>query len=392
MRRHWMWRLMVVALVAIASTPAQGRSGQGASGGEAEVAAAIAKLGAFDFGERSAASRTLRRASASVAVPALTRAVKSSEDSYVQFRALVLLSSADEVAAADVMRAAMTSKNDRLRAVSYAWYEHHPSPTIVPLLIDALARETSEFVRPSLTRALAAQGERRASDALLPLVTTGENFFRAEVIQALGDYHVTSARDAVRHVASQEGPLQEDAIIALGKIGDASMLPFLAELQRTVSRERQPAIAAAICLLGVNCDVHRKYLSDTLAFAAGTAGFQPLLRSVTRALSALAGQGDQGALAALLREGTTTVEASRAPIALATGTAVVRRPTALLEVLRSTSTSEAALAVVRDAFDMLEEDFEEERFFAEVRRVFWASPEGSAERRIAQAVLQTLEF
>ena len=165
---------MVVALVAIASTPAQGRSGQGASGGEAEVAAAIAKLGAFDFGERSAASRTLRRASASVAVPALTRAVKSSEDSYVQFRALVLLSSADEVAAADVMRAAMTSKNDRLRAVSYAWYEHHPSPTIVPLLIDALARETSEFVRPSLTRALAAQGERRASDALLPLVTTGE--------------------------------------------------------------------------------------------------------------------------------------------------------------------------------------------------------------------------
>ena len=64
----------------------------------------------------------------------------------------------------------------------------------------------------------------------------------------------------------------------------------------------------------------------------------------------------------------------------------------LLEMLRSTSTSEAALAVVRDAFDMLEEDFEEERFFAEVRRVFWASPEGSAERRIAQAVLQTLEF
>jgi hypothetical protein len=48
--------------------------------------------------------------------------------------------------------------------------------------------------------------------------------------------------------------------------------------------------------------------------------------------------------------------------------------------------------LLRDAFDMLEEDYEEERFFATVRRSFWAAPEGSSDRKVADALIQALEF
>ena len=41
---------------------------------------------------------------------------------------------------------------------------------------------------------------------------------------------------------------------------------------------------------------------------------------------------------------------------------------------------------------MLEEDYEEERFFATVRRSYWAAPEGSPDRKVADALIQALEF
>jgi hypothetical protein len=41
---------------------------------------------------------------------------------------------------------------------------------------------------------------------------------------------------------------------------------------------------------------------------------------------------------------------------------------------------------------MLEEDFEEERFFATVRRTYWQAPQGSPERKVADALIQVLEF
>ena len=37
------------------------------------------------------------------------------------------------------------------------------------------------------------------------------------------------------------------------------------------------------------------------------------------------------------------------------------------------SVGSAAVELLREAFDMLEEDFEEERFFVAVRRAYWAS-------------------
>jgi hypothetical protein len=41
---------------------------------------------------------------------------------------------------------------------------------------------------------------------------------------------------------------------------------------------------------------------------------------------------------------------------------------------------------------MLEEDFEEERFFAAVRKAYWAAPDESATRKVADTLIQKLEF
>jgi hypothetical protein len=66
-------------------------------------------------------------------------------------------------------------------------------------------------------------------------------------------------------------------------------------------------------------------------------------------------------------------------------------PLAFKLLMARTDVKEAAL-LLRDAFDMLEEDFAEERFFATVRRTYWQAPEGSAERKVADALIQVLEF
>ena len=51
-----------------------------------------------------------------------------------------------------------------------------------------------------------------------------------------------------------------------------------------------------------------------------------------------------------------------------------------------------ALDLLREAFDMLEEDFIEERFFAHVRRGYWQAKAGSPTRTVAEALIRKLEF
>src|SRR5207248_8004175 len=122
--------------------------------------------------------------------------------------------------------------------------------------------------------------------ALVRDVSRGEDFFRSAVIEALGDYKGAYAYDAITAVAKLEGPLQDDAALALGKIGDKRAMETLAGLQRTAPRQTQPSIAAAICLIGVNCGSHQNYLIETLKFAAKNLGFQELLRGAASALGA----------------------------------------------------------------------------------------------------------
>ena len=358
-----------------------------------QVRAAIDKLGNLDFPTRSAAARTVRRADATVAVPALLSAVKQHADQYVRFRALVILSGFNDPRTRDVMVAALSDKNDRMRTVAYAYFERNPDPVVIPRLLEALKVEASEFVRPALTRALAAHADDpKVRQTMEGLVMQGQAFFRSVVIEALGDHRAAYALKPITEVAKIDGPLQDDAVLAMGKIGDKTVLPILAGLQRTAPRESQPGVAAAICLLGVNCASHQPYIVESLRFSIATLGFQTLLRSSASSLSVLAVAGREDAAAELVTQGAPTNDPIRAPIALALGTVALRNTPLMLKLLERETLREPAIELLREAFDMLEEDFDEERFFATVRRAYWQAAAGSPARIVADTLVRKLEF
>jgi HEAT repeat protein len=358
-----------------------------------QIVAAIDKLATVDYAVRVEAARTIRRAPPELAVPLLVESATRHADGYVRFRSLVLLSGFNDPRAHDVMVEALAAPNDRLRAVACGFFEQHPDPTLVPRLLEALTREESEFVRPALTRALAAYGtDARVREALTALVMRGHDYFRSAVIEALGDYKAAYALTPLTDVAKLDGPLQDDAVLALGKIGDKRSLETLAALQRTAPRLVQPAIAAGICLLGVNCSSHQSYLEQTLTFAVANTGYQDLLRAAASGLGALAVEGHESAAVVLFAQGLPSKDPARAAIALAIGAVALRNPSLMLKILGQQPDPAPAMELLRESFDMLEEDLDEERFFVTVRRGYWQAAEGSPARRVASALIRTLEF
>jgi HEAT repeat protein len=359
----------------------------------AQLKSAIDLLGSVDFPIRMDAARTVRRADAAMAVPALIEAVNSHTDAYVRFKALAVLSGFSDPRIADVMLKSLDERNDRVRATAYGWYEHHQDLRIVPRLLAALDREEAEFVRPALTRTLAAYGaDEKVRQTLTGLVMRGQDLFRAVVIEALGDYKAGYALQPIMDVARLEGPLQDDAVLAIGRIGDKRGLAVLADLQRVASRNLQPSIAAAICLIGSNCGSHVGYLLDTLKFALSNPGYQELLRATANGLAAVAVAGNQEAATALFERGGPTRDPERAAIALALGTIAIRNTPLTIKVLEQQAQLDPAIELLREAFDMLEEDLEEEQFFVTVRRAYWAAAAGSPARRVSGALIQKLEF
>jgi HEAT repeat protein len=370
----------------------------------AQLQAAIDKLGDLDYATRMNASRTVRRTPAAQAVPALLRTVSEHADGYVRYRALVLLTGFNDPRTKDAMRESLGSANDRLRTVAYSFFEHNPETTIVPVLLAALDKEQAEFVRPELVRALAAaaqflsrqptRGElSRVEQALIRDAGRGEDFFRSAVIESLGDYKAPYAVDPLIAIAKLDGPLQDDAALALGKIGDKRALETLAGLQRSAPRASQPSIATAICLLGVNCGSHQNYVIETLTFTAKNLGFQELLRGAASGLGALGVAGHVEAVQALYDIGIpATDDATRAPIALALGAVALRNTPLMMTTIERRPDRDAALTLLAEGFDMLEEDLDKERFFALARRTYWDSREDSPTRALMQTVIGKLEF
>lgn len=354
---------------------------------------AIEKLGSLEFPVRMQASRTVRRAPAPQAVPALVQAATKHKDGYVRFRALVLLAGFPDPQVATVMVGVLDDPNDRLRAVAYEYLERNPDPALAPRLLAKIDKEASEFVRPSLIRALVALGtDPKVQPVLLREVGRGQDFFRSTVIDALGEHKAVYAIPTLLAIARQDGPLQDDAVIALGRIGDKKSLDVIAAQQRSAPRERQPALAAAICLLGVNCGSHEPFLVQTIDFTIKNPGFQDLVRSAATGLSKLAVAGRGSAWDALIDKGQSSVDPVRAPMALALASAAVENPEGALAAIQRAADQKAALSLMRDGFDMLEEDFSEEQFYVAIRKSYWKLPAGGAERKAAEALITTLEF
>ena len=358
-----------------------------------QIRAAIDKLADLDYATRMAAGRTIRRAPTAPAVTALLQAVSEHADGYVRFRALTLLTGFSDPRTDDAMNAAMVSPNDRLREVAFAYFEQNPSPARAARLLAALDKEEGEFVRPALVRALAAiPKDPKVAEVLVRDTMRGVDFFRSTVIEAIGDYKVTAAMPRLVEITKLEGPLQDDAATAIGKIGDKNQLGTLAAMQQSAPKETQPAVAAAICLLGTNCSAHIGYLEKTLTFADTYPGYQDMLRGAAAGLGHIARQGNADALRILFDAGIPSQDPVRAPITLAIGLVALRNTELMLTTLQARQDQDAAIGMVAEAFDMLEEDLEEERFFVAVRKAYWAAPDGSPTRKLCEQLISKLDF
>lgn len=381
---------LVVASIAFVSAQERGPTPLSA----ADLQAAIGRLGDLDYTTRMRAGRAIRRAPEAAAVPALLDAAREHADGYIRFKALTLLTGFGDVRTIDAMEEALSSPNDRLREVAYGYFEHHPNPTLTSRLLAALDKETGEFVRPSLVRALAAVAAQnpQVRDVLLRDALRGQDYFRGSVIEALGDYKIAAALPRLIEIAKIEGPLQDDAVLSLGKLGDRAALGPLAELQRTGSQTLQPSVAAAICLLGQNCSSHLDFLQKTLGFAEDFPGYQELIRGSAAGLGAIGANGNPDAVTMLLDIGVPSEDPLRAPVALALGQVALRNPPVLLKALETRKDREQAVSLIAEGFDMLEEDLEEERFFATVRKTFWSAPDKSATRALCEYLITKLDF
>ena len=368
-----------------------------------EINAAISSLGNFQFLVRADASRVLRRMEAASAVPALVRAAQLHEDSYVQFRAAVLLAGFGGAPAREFFEAALDSPNDRVRTAAYDYFEHAPDVSLAPKLLTALDFETSEFVRPALVRSLAAHDDDvSVRERLLKDIDRGELYFRAAVIEALGDYRAMYSLDRLLEIASEEGPLRDDALLALGKIGDKRALQVVAKAQResvavdSGNSRLLPIVSAAACLLDTDYENQIQYVVEALRYGLNADSDDlSLLRAASTAAAAVSMAGRQGsetALRALIDVGVEAADPVRAPIALAVGTVALRTPATMISALANRSDLRSSLLLVRDAFDMLDEDMAEERFYVLMRANFWDETENPVTRSVAEAAMEILEF
>jgi hypothetical protein len=243
-----------------------------------------------------------------------------------------------------------------------------------------------------LIRALAALGsDPRVASTLVRESGRGEDFFRSAVIEALGDYRAAYAIDALTAIARQDGPLLDDTALALGKIGDSRALETLSALQQTGSPALQPVVAASICLIGLQCPEHENYLRDTLTASVENGQPQEIVRAAVTGLGALAVAGRPSAARALIDVGIHARESVRAPIALAIATIALRNTPLMLGLLEQGQPADAVV-LLSEGFDMLEEDFEKERFFALARKTYWNAADGSPTRALMQTLIGKLDF
>jgi hypothetical protein len=350
----------------------------------------IANLSSLDFPTRMNAARMIRRAPAAEAGPALAQAVAKHADEFVRYRALIVLSSFNDRGTAALVRGLLADRNDRVREAAYKWLEANPDPTLAPTLLASLQTEQAEFVRPALVGALAALGDSpQVQRALLAEVPRGLDFFRSAVIDALGRHRAEYAVDAIAAVAPLEGPLQDDAILALGRIGGGRAAAALARVANPRG-DLALTVRGAQCLLGDRCDAAIKQLVDS---AGATGASAPVIRAAVTALSAIAATRNDAATAALVglaARGT----AVRDHVRLGFATVAVRNPDHVIGWIGMASdpVQTAATQLLKEGFEDLEDDFGEEQFFAAARAAYWKAGEGTSGRALAATLIQALDF
>jgi hypothetical protein len=377
--------LLLVAVSPEPRVPAQGA----AASAPADLTQNVANLASLDFPVRMHAARLIRRTPGPQAVPALVEAARRDANEFVRFRALVLLTAFNDPGTPALMRELMRDRNDRVREVTYKFLERHPDLQLTSSLLASLQTEESEFVRPALVSALAALG----SDTAVQRAMTGEigrglDFFRSAVIDALGRHRAAYAVDGIAATSRLEGPLQDDAVLALGRIGGARATAAMNEFSSGTT-EATLMMHAARCLIGEMCTDH---ISALVVAASENDARTSAVRGAIDALEALAQSRNEAAVNALVT--LAAQSALRERIAVAFSSAALRQPDWVVEWIGAAneSTRETATDLLKDGFDSLDESFDEEQFFAAVRAGYWRASEGSAPRGLAATLIQRLEF
>jgi HEAT repeat protein len=323
-------------------------------------------------------------------VPILVDAVRRHSDEYVRNRAFIVLSAFNDKGTGDLVRTLLGDRNDRLRESAFKWLEQHPDPKLASTLLAALQTEVAEFVRPALIGALTAVDQDvQVQRALVAEVGRGFDFFRSAVIDGLGRRHAVYAVDVIAPITRDEGPLQQDAVLAIGRIGGPRADAILAAVTG-MPADVQVTARAAICLAGKDCAMHVPAL---LAVATAATSRPAVARAAIAGLSAVAEAGNATALQALLDIG------GRAPalhdeVALGFSALALRRPSAVLDWLDSAPepARNAALELLKDGFESLEDDFAEEQFYAAARAMYWQAAENSPTRTLMATIIQRLDF
>ena len=357
-----------------------------------DVKSSIDRLGNFDYATRMNAARILRRVPQSQVVPPLVQAARNHTDEFVRYRALVLVTAFNDPLTRDLMRTLLGDRNDRVREVAYRWFAGHPDPSMVPALLAALQTEQAEFVRPALVAALAALGrDPQVQRALIAEAGRGFDFFRIAVIEALGERRAVYATDVVVAAAQLDGgPIQDDAVLALGRIGGARAAEVLASI-KPQGPELTASLHAAQCMLGRDCPGRIKALVD---IAGNPQASSQASRAAITALGAIAVTPEPSALTTLAGLAGSPAAGIRDAVAVALSAAAVRAPVPMLAWLEELDdpAREAAYLLLRDGFARLEEDYAEEQFFAAARASYWGAAEASSSRTRIAALIDKLEF
>ena len=237
---------------------------------------------------RTEASRTIRRAAAAVAVPALTRRPRRDQaDGYVRYRALVLLAAFGDPRARDTMRAGRSTTATTGCAPSPTRGSSTiRDPAVVPTLVVGAGKRAVR-VRASGAAPRAGRARRRSAAPRRRCCRwscAARTIFRGAVIEALGDYQGRLRRPGHHRGRQARGPLQDDAVTALGKIGDKRRARPCWRAAAAAPREVAAVdCRARMCLLGINCAIARG-LSRRRRWPsrATTTAIQPLLRGAAR--------------------------------------------------------------------------------------------------------------
>ena len=252
----------------------------------------------------------------------------------------------------------------------------------------AVEAEQAEFVRPALIKALAAlSDDTLVRRALVTESRRGLDFFRSAVIDALGATKGPWATESLVDLLSIDGPLLDDAMLALGRRGDRDALPAIISV-RANGADGTNAMLAARCLLGEECAASITAIRD--AMVSGVASPEAV-RSGAGDLALLATTSD---LALTTLVSLVSSPSVRDDVTISLGTLAVLAPERLLKWLETASVADrdTVTAALVESFGRLEEDFAEEEFFTAARAAYWAAPENSPTRTVMATLIDKLEF